>query len=74
MVLNPQGVPDVLMEAIIQSGISPEHLQEAILLVTACHAAQAPQQPIPGPQRLPTWRSTAPYEGRTTVKVVPSSS
>jgi hypothetical protein len=70
---NPQGLPDVLMEAIIQSGFTPEQLQEAMSLLTGRHRAQVPQQPESGPLRLSTWRSAVPYEGTTTVQVVTPS-
>lgn len=68
---KPQGLPDVLIEAVIQSGFTPEQLQKAMPLLTTRRGAQVPQQPEPGPRKLPTWRSAAPYEGTTTVTVVP---
>jgi hypothetical protein len=58
----------MLMEVIFQSGVTPEQLQEAMSLLTA-RPAPVPLTTEPGSRRLPTWRSAAPYEGTTTVRV-----
>lgn len=59
----------MLMKLIVESGITPEQIGEAMTLVSSKTPRAALQEQPEAARRMPTWRTSMPYPAEAVVRV-----